>query len=160
MDEYRIYLDTSVVNFLYAEDAPQERDITKKLWKILRTKKYRVYISDRVLAEISRADTETRERLVNSLNEIEYIILESSKESETLTRLYIENKIVKEKDIDDARHIAITTVNYIGAIVSWNFKHIVNLKTIYGINGVNRMHGYPGIEIVTPEYFIEEDIRK
>jgi len=35
-------------------------------------------------------------------------------------------------------------------LVSWNFRHIVNLQRIHGHNSVNLRRGYPMIEIRTP----------
>nr|VFJ43411.1 MAG: hypothetical protein BECKFM1743A_GA0114220_100085 [Candidatus Kentron sp. FM]VFJ43857.1 MAG: hypothetical protein BECKFM1743C_GA0114222_100047 [Candidatus Kentron sp. FM]VFK05768.1 MAG: hypothetical protein BECKFM1743B_GA0114221_1000424 [Candidatus Kentron sp. FM] len=44
------------------------------------------------------------------------------------------------------------TFSYSGAavLVSWNFKHIVNLERIHGYNAVNLKQGYSMIEIRTP----------
>ena len=36
-------------------------------------------------------------------------------------------------------------------LVSWNFEHLVKLKTRVGVNAVNRLVGYREIEIVSPE---------
>jgi len=36
-------------------------------------------------------------------------------------------------------------------LVSWNFKHIVNLERIRGYNGINYQLGYNMIEIRTPK---------
>ena len=54
------------------------------------------------------------------------------------------------KHIEDAIHIAIATVNSIDVLVSWNFKHIVKLKTKREINAANTLLGYNIIEIVEP----------
>ena len=40
------------------------------------------------------------------------------------------------------------------AIVSWNFKHMVKLKTILAVNGINKYMGYGEIEILTPEAIV------
>jgi hypothetical protein len=34
--------------------------------------------------------------------------------------------------------------------ISWNFKHIVNLRRIHAYNAVNLKMGYPLLEIRTP----------
>ena len=51
----------------------------------------------------------------------------------------------------DAQHIAIATVAAVDVLVSWNFKHIVNLQRIRGYNAVNISEGYPPVEIRTPQ---------
>jgi hypothetical protein len=50
----------------------------------------------------------------------------------------------------DAEHIAIATINRVDALVSWNFRHIVNLQRIRGYNSVNLKYGYPLLEIRSP----------
>jgi len=52
--------------------------------------------------------------------------------------------------LTDCRHIAIATVNNIGILTSWNFKHIVNLNKIRLYNEVNINEGYASLEIRTP----------
>ncbi len=50
----------------------------------------------------------------------------------------------------NAQHIATATINHVDVLVSWNFKHIVNLDRIHGYNSVNLKTGYPMLEIRTP----------
>jgi len=50
----------------------------------------------------------------------------------------------------DALHIALATVARVDVLVSWNFKHIVNLKRIHAYNAVTLKKGYPLLEIRTP----------
>ena len=41
------------------------------------------------------------------------------------------------------------------AVVSWNLRHIVKMKTINETNTINREMGYNKIEIMTPQKVIE-----
>ena len=50
----------------------------------------------------------------------------------------------------DALHIALATVARVDILVSWNFKHIVNLRWIYADNAVNLKRGHPLLEMRTP----------
>jgi len=54
----------------------------------------------------------------------------------------------------DAQHIAIATISRVEVLVSWNFRHIVNLPRIRGYNAVNLRGGYPLLEIRTPQEVI------
>jgi hypothetical protein len=42
------------------------------------------------------------------------------------------------------------TFHKVDYVVSWNFKHIVNIDRIIGYNSVNLMLGYEPVEIYTP----------
>jgi hypothetical protein len=43
------------------------------------------------------------------------------------------------------------------ALVSWNFKHLVQLRRIRGFHAVNVLRGYPLIEIRLPLELIDDE---
>jgi len=63
MKRLRIYLDTSIINFLYADDAPEKRDITLDFFET-RLQTYDVSISDVVLFEIGNTKTPEKRKLL------------------------------------------------------------------------------------------------
>jgi len=77
--------------------------------------------------------------------------LEFTEEIMDLANNYIEENILTEKSLNDAYHIAHATVNRIDILVSWNFRHIVNLNKIRLFNAVNLKLGYPVIDIRSPK---------
>ncbi len=83
------------------------------------------------------------------------IPLEIDEEIENLANLYIQNKIIPQKYEADAVHIAVAVINDLDVIVSWNFEHIVKLKTKLAVNGINKMEGYKEVEIYSPMEVIE-----
>ena len=79
---------------------------------------------------------------------IELIVV--TPEAEELAAAYIQDGAVAASMRADALHIALATVARADVLVSWNFKHIVNLKRIHAYNAVNLKSGYPVLEIRTP----------
>ena len=77
-----------------------------------------------------------------------------TEEAVDLADKYIEAKVVGKTSRADCQHIAIATIARADVLVSWNFKHIVNLDKIRGYNGVNYQTGYPMIEIRTPKEIV------
>ncbi len=74
---------------------------------------------------------------------------------------YIEEKVVGNTSRADCQHIALATIYKADVLVSWNFKHIVNLERIRGYNSINFREGYQMIEIRTPrEIFNYENTKK
>jgi len=57
---------------------------------------------------------------------------------------------ITQKYNEDAIHIANATINMVHALVSWNFRHIVNLERIRRYNAVNLKNGYSILEIRSP----------
>lgn len=78
-----------------------------------------------------------------------------SAEAAALADRYIEAKVVGKTSRIDCQHIAIATLTNADVLVSWNFKHIVNLDRIRGYNGINYQYGHKMIEIRTPKEIIK-----
>ena len=151
----KYYLDTTIFNFVFAERDAVKRDITIKLFKDLAVIAEEVYVSDEVIREISRAPEPRKSQLENLVRETGPYLLEIDIEALELADRYVAEGIIPERYPGDALHIATAVTNGIEAIVSWNFEHIVKLKTRIMVNGINKLLGYHEIEICSPEEVIE-----
>jgi hypothetical protein len=78
-------------------------------------------------------------------------------EAEALAEAYLAAGVLAAKMRADAQHIAMASVARVDVLVSWNFKHIVNLQRIRGYNSVNLRQGYPMIEIRTPREVMSDE---
>lgn len=76
-------------------------------------------------------------------------------EAAVLAEQYMDFGVIGPANIPDAQHIAIATVSRVSALVSYNFKHIVNLNRIQAYNSVNMREGHPMLEIRTPMEVID-----
>jgi len=152
MKRLKVYLETSVWNFYFADDAPERRDITREFYRSLKEEKFDIYISEVVIQEIERTpDPDRKEKLSLLIVEHNPLLLESDDSSEYLAERYMKASIFPADMENDAKHVAIATTNDLDALVSWNLQHIVRLFTIMKVNGINREEGYKEIEIRTPE---------
>jgi predicted nucleic acid-binding protein len=154
MKRIKYYLETTVFNFVFAEDDSVKREITKKLFKNWDNINGEMYISDLVITEINRAPEEIKTKLLKFIEQQNPVLLEIDEEVKELADRYISTGIIPEKYRNDALHIAVAVVNDLDVIISWNLEHIVKLKTKLGVEGVNRLLGYKTIEIMTPEEVI------
>ena len=155
MKKLKLYLDTSVLNFYYADSSPKEKDATQELFREIKSKIYEAFISSIVIEEISKASEAKQKALVSLIEKYNLMPLEIDEEIENLAKLYIQNRIIPQKYEADAVHIAVAVINDLDVIVSWNFEHIVKLKTKLSVNGINKMEGYKEIEIYSPMEVIE-----
>lgn len=156
MNKLQIYLDTSVMNFALADDITEElREITKRLCNEIKQGKYEGYISAQVLIEISRAPQEKAKQLLEFTKTLNLEELDFSKEADELAAKYIAEGLIPVKYKEDAMHLAIASVNKLDVVVSWNFQHMVKLKTKQGVTAVNTLLGYKPLEIVSPQEVIE-----
>lgn len=157
LKKLKLYFDTSVFNFAFADDAPERKDITLKLFQEVKVNKYDVYISTVVLREIREAQQDKAKKLIGLVNEVQPYELVFDSDSYELAYEYIKRGIIPSKYEDDAFHIAVASVNDLDAIISWNFKHIVKLKTKKEVFGTNLLMGYKEIDIYSPMEVIEND---
>lgn len=76
------------------------------------------------------------------MNQIKFAILEITADVEPVANKIIEMEILSQKSFDDCLHIGAAAVNECDCIISWNFKHIVNVKTVRGIRAITNLEGY------------------
>lgn len=154
MKKLKIYLDTSVISHLDAKDTPDKMADTLELWEEIRNRMYETCVSDVTIEEIEKASDIKKATLYNFLGQIPFERIAESEESLTLTDQYIRFGILSTKSRDDCRHIAVATLFECDFIVSWNFKHFVNIKTIDKVCAVNRLLGYKEIKIAPPSMLL------
>jgi len=143
----RLYLDTSVFGGYFDEEFAAE---TRKLFNEIFGFKHNIILSEITLREIEGAP----KKIQNLLNDIPKRIVSTvaiNKEIVDLSTKYISKKVISEKFKADALHIATATIQRVDLIVSWNFKHMVNVRRIREYNSVNLSEGYPMIDIRTPK---------
>ena len=149
----RVYTDTSVFGGCF--------DIEFEEWSNRLIEEFRlglkvVVISDLTLRELEEAPSNVRSLVEEIPREHkEFVILDD--EAIELAHRYIEERVVTEEHLVDAQHIAIATVNKVDVLVSWNFRHIVNLTKIRLYNSVNLKYGYPLLEIRSPREVVYEE---
>ena len=147
---WRIYVDSSVVSGVFDHHMPERVEQAKLFWQSVVDGKIRVIVSDVLGKEQENAPQYVRDFFA-ALPESQIERVVSTDESDTLAERYIAEGVVGESSLDDCKHIALATIHRADVLVSWNFKHIVNINRIRGYNSVNMRLGYPIIEIRTPE---------
>jgi len=157
MRKLKIYLDTSVISHLDAPDVPDKMNDTLSLWEEIKQGLYDVVTSDIALREIANCHEPKRSVLLDYLSEIDYERYSSTAEAESLANAIIGQGILTQKSLDDCLHIAIAVTNDCDMIISWNFKHMVNVRTINGVRAVNLLNGYKSIDIYSPTILIKGD---
>ena len=156
MKKLKLYLDTSTISHLFASDTPHKMDDTNLLWADLIKGKYNIFISPVVISEIKKCPEPRQSLMFEKLEQIKFQILNESDEVYMLADEYIKGGVLNEKSRDDCLHIAYAVIYNCDVIVSWNFKHLVNIRTINGVRAVSSLEGYKGIDIITPTFIIQE----
>lgn len=150
----RVYIDTSVWNFYFAEDVPERRQITRELFDQILHGDYEPYVSLLVLTEVQAAPEPRRSQLEGLIQKVGPGLLQPNEEALELVDQYLAQGTVPEKYSDDAVHIAVAVANSMDILLSWNFAHIVKAKTRRIVSATSKLLGYKEIEICSPEEVI------
>lgn len=156
MKKTSVYLDTSIINFLFAKDSPEKQNNTIDFFKNYINKNiYDVYISPIVIDEINRtSDLKQKNKLLNVIQHYNLKIIDFSEfeeEIKLLAQKYIKHCVIPPKKIEDALHIAICILFEIDVLLSWNFQHLANINKERKITSINRLEGYNHIlKMCTP----------
>lgn len=142
----RIYTDTSVLGGCEDEEF---REPSCRLLEAFQGGELTLVLSELTLRELVAAPEAVR-RVLGRVPAAHIETLSLSPEAEELAAAYIKDGAIGERMRADALHIALATIARVDVLVSWNFKHIVNLKRIHAYNSVNLKMGYPLLEIRTP----------
>lgn len=148
-----IYADSSVIGG--CED-PEFAEASRTLWQRFVEGAHTLVLSVHTLRELTQAPAAVRVR-VDQVPTDHVIVLPDSEEAFSLADAYIQRGIVGPGSRADALHVALATVGRVDALVSWNFRHIVNLGRIRLFHSVNLELGYSLIEIRSPREVLSYD---
>ena len=151
MAKQRFYFDTSVFGGVF--DSEFEED-TLQLFERVKLGYLTCVYSDLTETELVNAPEKIR-NYFKKLPKIHKERIEVKDEMIELAGKYIEEKVVGKTSFDDCLHIATATISKVDLLVSWNFKHIVNVYRIRGYNSVNLKMNYPILEIRSPKEIIK-----
>jgi predicted nucleic acid-binding protein len=146
----RVYCDTSAIGGCFDAEFAEG---SLALFERFRSGEYVLVISDVTLAELQNAPEAVR-KAVSDLHDVETVLFTG--EAERLAKAYLAASVLPQKMWADAQHIAVATLAGVDVLVSWNFKHVVNLRRIHGYNEVNAELGYPPVEIRTPREVVND----
>ena len=146
----RFYFDTSVFGGVYDEEF-EESSI--QLFEKVKLGQIVCLYSALSEVELSLARENVRSFFEGlPIGYLEKVMI--SDEAVDLANKYIAGNVVGRTSFDDCVHIALATIHKADILVSWNFKHIVNVYRIRGYNSVKLKAGYQTLEIRSPKDII------
>lgn len=148
--QQRFYIDTSVIGGIF--DSEFESDTALLFEKVKLGQVICVY-SGLTESELSSAPEKVKEFFLSLKDEWKEKV-EVTHEAMQLAQNYIDEKVVGETSLNDCIHIATATLSKVDILVSWNFKHIVNVYRIRGYNSVNLRLGYATLNIHSPKEIV------
>ncbi len=149
----KIYLDTSVVSAYFDDRIPYQRELTRAWWEGIWSR-YELCLSTVTRLELEAAAEPKRSSFVQLIEDVS--VLEFVAEVAGIADMYLMGKIIPPKSVGDAFHLAFASHYKIDYFVTWNCSHFANVGTRRKIRMFNTAAGLFVPEIVTPEFFLED----
>ena len=143
----RYYFDTSVFGGVFDTEFEEE---TLQLFEKVQLGEIVCVYSNLTERELNNAPQKVQDYF-NQLDPKYTERVEVTQDGFALAHTYVAEKVVGPTSFDDCVHIATATLNKVDILVSWNFKHIVNIFRIRGYNSVNLRLGHGTLEIRSPK---------
>jgi predicted nucleic acid-binding protein len=154
----KVYIETTIVSFLVSRPS---RDIVSsayqeatRTWWERRRPNFELYVSELVLEESARGDSEVAARRVQAIGGLP--LLDVTDDAVVLSQTLLQQRLLPGTSAADALHIAIAAVHGVEYLLTWNFKHIANAQTRVRIESACRASGYEPAIICTPDELMEE----
>jgi len=146
----RFYFDTSVFGGVFDSEFEEE---TLILFEKVKLGQIKCVYSNLTEVELSTAPERVRTFFeeINPINKERVLVTPDALQ---LAETYVNEKVVGETSMDDCIHIATATINKVDILVSWNFKHIVNVYRIRGYNAINLKLGFQNLNIHSPKEIV------
>lgn len=157
MRRLSLYVDSSVWNMQFDDHAPDLQRLTIEFMSVAKEGVYEIFVSEVVIAELSKAPSERRPALRSLLESTSPSMLLVDEEVSDLANSYIRNAVMPPSARADAFHLALATVHGLDVLVSWNYRHLANVRRRMKVLSHNMAQGYSHpLEIVTPAEVIDD----
>ena len=160
MRRLKLYLDTTILLSMLSCESKTRQGQIEKLTMDFKEGKFEAFISPTVIAELQKLSEDEKTIIREKISEIDAKTLTEIKEVTTLAKSYMFDgieRIFRDYNKQECMHIAYATVYNCDAILSWNFKKVVNFRATAQVRAINTMHRYKDIQLVTPTMIVEDD---
>ena len=152
----KVYIETSIISYLAArlsrDPVTAGRQLITRHWWETEREKYSLLISEAVVAECERGDPlliDRRRQVLNGLS-----LFSVNENILRVARLLMTPGAIPPKAGPDAVHIAAAAVEECEFLLTWNFRHIANVRIRRQVEKILRDHGYGKTTICTPEELV------
>jgi predicted nucleic acid-binding protein len=154
-----VYIETTIVSYLTAEPSRDlviagRQQATRDLWAKLASN-FDAFVSALVLQEGGQGNPDQARKRLEAI--ASFPALDIDDEARALAERILSAKAIPEEQPEDALHIAVSAVNGIQVLVTWNFAHLNNPFTRMRIRAAVEEAGYQCPEICSPEELLESE---
>jgi len=156
----KVYVETTVVSYFTGRPTRDlmiaaRQEETRALWPKLASD-FESYISALVYEEAGRGNPQEAQKRLDAIEP--FPVLDVDEEAQLLAASLLADNAVPGEYPEDAMHIAISAVNGIDILLTWNFAHINNPFKKMLIRQAVENAGYRCPEICSPDELMEAEL--
>jgi hypothetical protein len=155
-----LYIESTIFNFAFYGKGLEKQVYAQRLFEAIGAGTFLAFTSEYVTGELKKDSSEKRQKMLGLIDKHKIKINRKSDDIENLALEYVAQGIIPEKYENDALHIAAAAINGIDFVVSYNYNHIVKLKTIIGTGLINRRRDLPIVGLATPKEVLDYGTRR
>lgn len=145
------YVDTSVWNYAVASQVGEHHEATLEFFRHSAERDWDLVISELVMIELEETRGKKKNWMVDFIKNKIQVVEPITLEIRELALRYIDEQVVTSNHLNDALHVAAASVNRCDFLVTWNFKHLANIRKESKFLAVNALSGYnTAFRICTP----------
>lgn len=151
-----VYIETSVWGMVAPGQSPALQEPTVEFLDQCAARTHQPYISAVVADELRQAGTAVQQVVIAKLDAVDPQVLALTPAGEALAGRFISEGILQPRRLDDARHVACAMIHELDLLVSWNYRHIANVRKAEAFNAIAVLSGLSGrLGIHTPLEVLE-----
>jgi hypothetical protein len=152
----RVYIETSVWGMVAPGQSAALRELTLEFLEQCAGRVRLPHVSAIVADEVGRAPAAVQQHVVPKLNEVNPLLLPITSAAESLAARFLQEGVLPPRRLDDARHVSCALASELDLLVSWNYRHIANVRKAEAFNALAVLAGLRGgLEIHTPLEVLE-----
>lgn len=154
----KVYIETTIVSYLAARLSNNTiiagRQVLTQEWWYQCSHSFDLVVSELVFQEAGEGDPEVARRRIDYINDINSLLI--SEEAVILAEALVSEGVIPQQYGGDALHIAISAVNGIDFLLTWNCKHLANAIRRQQIETIIENKDYQCPVICTPAELMED----
>ena len=157
-----VYLETSFISYLAAQPSSDDLIRTRQemahLWWRLEQTKYKLFVSELVIAELARGDEHAAARRLRYVNGLETVF--PTPAMDDFSGILFKDSGLPSNAKADAAHVAFAVLANADYLVTLNMAHINNPFFKIRMRRVCAEYGYSLPEICTPEELLGDRVNE
>jgi hypothetical protein len=152
-----VYLDCSFISACVTDRTDplslSRRQISREWWDSQR-RGHELFISQEVLDELSAPEFGRSKEALDLVADVP--LLEIDDEVQGVAEVLVKEFVMPAPAVGDAVHVAVSSVNGIEYLLSWNVRHLANPNKMRHLQAVCRRLGLIAPQILTPDLLWED----